>query len=86
MEAIRALIRGASEKQRLSKDMQLLGARIDSLYSRVNSMVEILQQLVTATKDIRLGTAYNKIAIEELHRDEPVTMERIRYRYENFKR
>lgn len=86
MEAIRALIRGASEKQRLGKDMQLLGARIDSLYAKMNSMVEILQQVVSAIKDVRLGTAFNKIAIEELHRDDPVTMERVKLRYEIFKR
>lgn len=86
MAAIRELIRGANEELRIAKEVQLLGARIDALTVRVNGVAEILQQLVSAAKDIRLGTAFNKIAIEELHRDELVAMERIRQRYEAFKR
>jgi hypothetical protein len=86
MAAIRSLIRVANEELRMDKEIQLLGARVDALTARVNGMVEILQQLVSAAKDIRLGTAFSKIAIEELNRDQAAAMERIRNRYETFKR
>ena len=86
MAAIRALIRGAHEEQRTGREVQLLGARIDTLTVSVNGIIEILQQLVSTSKDIRLGTAFSEIAIEELHRDNPMVMERIRQRYESFKR
>lgn len=86
MAAIRSLIRMANEEMNMNKEIQLICARVDSLTVRVNGMVEILQQLVSVAKDIRLGTAYSKIAIEELNRDETVAMERIRHRYEIFKR
>ncbi len=86
MAAIRALIRGANEEQRIAKEVQLLGARIDALTVRVNGLMEILQQLVSSAKDIRLGTAFTKIAIEELNRENIGAMERVKNRYESFKR
>lgn len=86
MAAIRSLIRAANDEMNMNKEIQFLGARVDALNVRVNGMVEILQQLVSIAKDIRLGTAYSKIAIEELNRDETVAMERIKNRYEIFKR
>lgn len=86
MAAIRSLIRAANEEMNMNKEIQFLGARVDALAVRVNGMVEIIQQLVSIAKDIRLGTAFSKIAIEELNKDEKVAMERIIQRYEKFKR
>ena len=86
MEAIRSLIRGANEEQRMAKEMKLLSMRIDSMAVRVNGLMEVLQQLVITTKDIRLGTAFTKIAMEELHREDSAAMERVEIRYEAFKR
>lgn len=86
MEAIRSLLRGANEEQRMAKEMKLLSMRIDSMAVRVNGLMEVLQQLVITTKDIRLGTAFTKIALEELHREESAAMERVEIRYEAFKR
>ncbi len=86
MEAIRSLIRGANEEQRVSKEIQMLSVRLDSMSIRMNGLMEVLQQLVTAVKDIRLGTAFNKIAFEELHREDSTVMEKIFERYEAFKR
>jgi hypothetical protein len=68
MEAIRALIRGAKEEQRIAREMKFLVSRIDGMSVRMDGMMEVLQQIVTAVKDIRLGTAFCKIAIEELNR------------------
>ncbi len=86
MEAIRALIRGAKEEQRIAREIKFLGSRIDGISVRVDGMMEVLQQIVTTVKDIRLGTAFTKIALEELHREDSMAMERIRNRYEMFKR
>lgn len=86
MAAIRSLLRAANQEINMDREIQLLGARVDALTVRVGGMVEILQQLVSVSKDIRLGTAFSKIAIEELNRDDTVTMERIRHRYKIFKR
>ena len=86
MEAIRSLIRGANEEQRMAKEMKLLSTRVDSIAVRVDGLIEVLQQLVITAKDIRLGTAFTKIALEELHREDSAAMERIRTRYEAFKR
>ncbi len=86
MEAIRSLIRGAKEEQRIAREMKFLGNRIDGMSARLDGMMEVLQQIVTAVKDIRLGTAFSKIAIEELNRDDSAAMERVRTRYESFKR
>ncbi len=86
MEAIRSLIRGANEEQRMAKEMKLFGTRIDAMSVRLDGLMEVIQQLVSAVKDVRLGTAFNKIAIEELNREESAAMERIKNRYEAFKR
>lgn len=86
MEAIRALIRGAREEQRLAREMKFFGSRIDAMAARLDGMMEVLQQIVTTVKDIRLGTAFSKIAIEELNREDSAAMERVKTRYEAFKR
>ncbi len=86
MEAIRSLIRGAKEEQRIAREMKFLGNRIDGMSVRVDGMMEVLQQIVTAVKDIRLGTAFSKIALEELNREDSAAMERIKTRYETFRR
>jgi hypothetical protein len=86
MEAIRSLIRGANEEQRMAKEMKLFGTRIDAMAIRVDGLMEIMQQLVSAVKDIRLGTAFTKIALEEFYREDSVAMERVKSRYESFKR
>ena len=86
MEAIRALIRGAKEEQRIAREMKFLGNRIDGMSARLDGMMEVLQQIVITIKDIRLGTAFTKIATEELHREDSAAMERIKTRYEAFRR
>lgn len=86
MEAIRALIRGAKEEQRTAREMKFLCSRIDGMSARMDGMMEVLQQIIIAVKDVRLGTAFNKIAIQELNRGDAVAMERISARYEAFKK
>lgn len=84
MAAVRALIRGSNEEQRVGKEVQLLGARVDALSARVSALLEAMQQLVTATKDIRLGVAFGKIAIEEINKNSPA-MQVVRQRYNELK-